>query len=207
MHVLAMGNVGKALIPMYKIRYICFYFMFLYSMAVFISWPKVGQKRNRNWWGLKTQLLKMKSGACLLHRATTPTLPLSPDGTSRTPRTPSLFLLTSGLSCSGRNPQCSEIFSLPCSGFIHPVLISSFWVNMDGLVWALNWKDATSLPSYIPDHPLPSLPIIEKHTHLFTICWYFNHQHLSMLIFTEGTFWHLASTVCEPWNSKCSNWI
>ena len=26
---------------------------------------------------------------------------------------------------------------------LHPVLIYSFWVTMDCLVWALNWKDAT----------------------------------------------------------------
>ena len=82
-----------------------------------------------------------------------------------------------------RNLQ-SSVFSL------HPVLIPSVWVAKDCLVWALNWKDAASLPSHTPDPSLPFLTIIKNrytHTHLFTTCWYFNHQHLSVLASTERT--------------------
>ena len=68
MDVLAMGNVGKAIIPMATVRYVCFFCMFLYSLAVFISLPKGGPeeeqklmrkntRRNR-----KTQLSNIKSG-------------------------------------------------------------------------------------------------------------------------------------------------
>ena len=56
--VLAMGNTGKAVIPMYKIRYICFYFMFLYSLAVFISLPKDGPEEEQKLMRLKNSIVK-----------------------------------------------------------------------------------------------------------------------------------------------------
>ena len=58
MDVLAMRNVGKAVIPMYKIRYICFYFMFLYSLAVFISLPKGGPEEEQKLMRLKNSIVK-----------------------------------------------------------------------------------------------------------------------------------------------------
>ena len=69
--------------------------------------------------------------------------------------------------------QKSSVFSAQSSSCPH----SCVWLNMYWLVWAPNRKDSTSLP----DASLPPLPIIKKqiHTHLFTACWYFNHQHLS----------------------------
>ena len=68
-----MGNVGKAIIPVVKVRYICFYCMFLYSLAIFISSPNGGPEEEQKLMRLKTQLLNIKSGTCLLHKATTPT--------------------------------------------------------------------------------------------------------------------------------------
>ena len=132
----------------------------------FIPWlflsacPKVGQRRNRNWWGLKTQLSNLKSGIWLLHRATTHTSPLSPDGTSETPRnTKSFSSSPAGWSVQEETLQWSEIFSL------HPVLIPSVWIAKDCLVWVLNWKDAASLPSHTPDPSLYWLAIIKKQIH------------------------------------------
>ena len=58
MDVLAMGNVSKAAIPMYKIRYVCFYFMFLYSTAVFISLAKGGPEQEQKLMTLKNSIVK-----------------------------------------------------------------------------------------------------------------------------------------------------
>lgn len=78
-----------------------------------------------------------------------------------------------------RNLQ-SSVFSL------HPVLIPSVWVTKDCLVWALNWKDATSLPSHTPDPSLSSLTIIttQIHTHIF-------RQLADTLITNIWVFWPL----------------
>ena len=159
MDVLAVGNVGKAIIPVVKVRYICFYFMFLYSLSL-VTCPNVGQKRNRNWWGVKTQLSNIKSGIWLLHRATTPTSPLLPDGTSETHRNTKSF----SFSPVGWNVQ-GEFFSAKkssvCSSQSSPSPHAQcLIVSMDWLVWALNWKDASSLPLThltLPFLPSPSL--------------------------------------------------
>ena len=53
---------------------------------------------------------------------------------------------------------------------LHPVLTPSVWVSMDWLVWALNWKDASSLPPQTPDSSLSPLSIIKKTcTHIFLL--------------------------------------
>ena len=56
-----MGNVGKAIIPMVRVRYICFYRMFLYSLAVFISLPKCGPEKEQ-------KLMRLMLGAGALGR-------------------------------------------------------------------------------------------------------------------------------------------
>ena len=58
MDILAMGNVGKAIIPVVKVRYICFYFMFLYSLALFISLPKCGPEEEQKVMRGKNSIVK-----------------------------------------------------------------------------------------------------------------------------------------------------
>ena len=170
---------------MVRVRYIHFNFMFLYSLAVFISRPKGGPEEEQKLMRLKNSIVKPQKWNLIITQGNHPYLtPLPRWDLWNTQKYQVLFLLTSGMKCSGRNLQWSEIFSL------HPVLIPSVWVAKDCLVWALNWKDAASLPSHTPDPSLPFLAIIKNrytHTHLFTTCWYFNHQHLSVLASTEGT--------------------
>jgi hypothetical protein len=47
MEVLALGNVGKAVIPVVKVRHICFYVTFLYSLVVCSSLPKCGPEEDQ----------------------------------------------------------------------------------------------------------------------------------------------------------------
>ena len=58
MDVSAMGSVGKAIIPVVKVRYIYFYFMFLYSRAVFSSLPKCGPEEEQTLMRGKTSIVK-----------------------------------------------------------------------------------------------------------------------------------------------------
>ena len=57
-YVSAMGNIEKAIIPMVKVRYICFYCMFLYSLAVFISLPKCGPEEEQKLMRLNNSIVK-----------------------------------------------------------------------------------------------------------------------------------------------------
>ena len=118
MDVLAMRNVGKAVIPMYKIRYICFYFMFLYSLAVFISLPKGGPEEEQKLMRLKNSMVKHQRWHLIITHGHHPyTTPLPNWDLSNTQKCQVLFLLTSGIKCSGRNLQWSDVFSFQCSVF------------------------------------------------------------------------------------------
>lgn len=83
--------------------------------------------------------------------------------------------------------KASVLRSLQSSVFsLQPVLIPSVWVTKDCLLWALNWKDATSLPSHTPDPSLSSLAITttQIHTHIFL-------QGAETLITNIWVFWPL----------------
>ena len=58
MAVLAMGNIGKGIIPVVMVRYICFYFMFLYSLLVFSSLPKCGPEDEQKLMRGKNSIVK-----------------------------------------------------------------------------------------------------------------------------------------------------
>lgn len=63
MNVLAMENLDKAITPMVKVRHICFYFMFIYSLAVFISLSRCGPEGEEDLMRLKnSQLSNIKNG-------------------------------------------------------------------------------------------------------------------------------------------------
>ena len=164
MEVLAMGNVGKALIPVVKVRYIWFYFTFLYSLAVFRRLPKCGPEDEQKLRRGKNSIVKHQKSNLVITQSHQPYItPLPRWDLWNTQKHQVLFLLTSGMKCSGRNLQ-SAVLSL------HPVLTPSVWVSMDCLVWALNWKDASSLPPHTPDPSLSPLSIIKKIcTHIFLL--------------------------------------
>ena len=58
MDVSAIGSVGKAIIPVVQVRYICFYLMFLYSLAVFSSLPKCGPEKEQTLMRGKNSIVK-----------------------------------------------------------------------------------------------------------------------------------------------------
>ena len=164
MEVLVMGNVGKAIIPVLNVRYICFYFTFLYSLAVFSSLPKCGPEEEQKLRRGKNSIVKHQQWNLVITQSHQRYItPLPRWDLWNTQKHQVLFLLTSGMKCSGRNLQ-SAVLSL------HPVLTPSVWVSMDCLVWALNWKDASSLPPHTPDPSLSPLSIIKKIcTHIFLL--------------------------------------
>ena len=160
-----MGNVGKAIIPVVKVRYICFYCMFLYSLAVFISLPKCGPEEEQKSMRFKNSIVKhQKWNLIITHDHHIYITPL-PSWDLPDTQIPSLFpphqwyKVFRKKSSVLRNLQ-SSVLSL------HPVLIPSVWVTMDWLVWAPNWKDSTSLPLHLPDTSLPHFPIIKKQIHI-----------------------------------------
>ena len=149
----------------------------------------MGQRKNRNWWGLKTQLSNIKSGIWLLHRATTPTSPFSPDGTSETPRNTKYFPSSPvGWSVQEEtfSDQKSSVFSVQSSPSPHSQCLSSY--GLPGLGPKLK---GCHLPPLWQTWPITSFPHhhqkSDTQTYLSTTCWYFNHQHLSVLASTEGT--------------------
>ena len=163
MEVLAMGNVGKALIPVVKVRYIWFYFTFLYSLAVFRRLPKCGPEDEQKLRRGKNSIVKHQQWNLVITQSHQPYItPLPRWDLWNTQKHQVLFLLTSGMKCSGRNLQ-SAVLSL------HPVLTPSVWVSMDWLVWALNWKDASSLLRHRTLPFLPS-PSSKKHAHTSFYC-------------------------------------
>ena len=126
MYIFAIWNIGKAIIPMVRVRYICFYRMFLYSLAVFISLPKCGPEEEQKLMRLKNSMVKHQRWHLIITHGHHPyTTPLPNWDLSNTQKCQVLFLLTSGIKCSGRSLPCSEIFSLQCSVFI----LSSFPVS------------------------------------------------------------------------------
>ena len=212
---------------MIKVRYICFNFMFLYSLAVFISLPKGRPEEEQKfsslqlssvaqscptlcnpmngsiWWGLKTQLSNIKSGIWLLHRATTPTSPFSPDGTSETPRNTKYFPSSPvGWSVQEEtfSDQKSSVFSVQSSPSPHSQCLSSY--GLPGLGPKLK---GCHLPPFSHTWPIPFFPRhyqkTDTQTYLFTTCWYFSHRHLTVLASTEGTIsvvWSLHKwLVCQ----------
>ena len=150
---------------MIKVRYIHFNFMFLYSLAVFISLPKGGPEEEQKLMRLKNSIVKPQKWNLIITQGHHPYLtPLPRWDLWNTQKYQVLFLLTSGVKSSGRNP--SVIRNLQSSVFsLHPVLIPSVWIAKDCLVWVLNWKDAASLPSHTPDPSLYWLAIIKKQIH------------------------------------------
>ena len=126
MNVLAMGNAGKEIIPMVKVRYVCFYCMFLCSLAVFISLLKCGPEEEQKLMRLKNLIVKLQKWNLIITHGHHPYItPLPSWDLPDTQKYQVLYLLTSGIKCSRRNLQCSEIFSLQCSVFI----LSSFPVS------------------------------------------------------------------------------
>ena len=118
-YVSAMGNIEKAIIPMVKVRYICFYCMFLYSLAVFISLPKCGPEEEQKLLRLKNSIVKHQKWHLIITHGHHPyTAPLFSWDLSSTQKCQVLFLLTSGIKRSGRSLPYSELFSLQCSVFI-----------------------------------------------------------------------------------------
>ena len=104
---------------MVRVRYICFYCMFLYSLAVFISLPKCGPEEEQKLMRLKNSIVKHQRWHLIItHGHHSYTTPLPIWDLSNTQKCQVLFLLTSGIKCSGRSLQCSEIFSLQRSVFI-----------------------------------------------------------------------------------------
>ena len=75
---------------------------------------------------------------------------------------------------------------------LHPVIILSFWVTMDCLVWALNWALLTYLT--IPFLPFPS----SKHTHVFL-------QFVDTLIINIWVCWALQRGPSGIWLQQYVN--
>ena len=101
-----MGNVGKAIIPMVKVRYICFYCMFLYSLAVFISLPKFGPEEEQKSMRFKNSIVKHQKWNLIITHGHHPYItPLPSWDLPDTQKYQVLFLLTSGIKCS------EEVFS------------------------------------------------------------------------------------------------
>lgn len=164
MEVLALGNVGKAVIPVVKVRHICFYVTFLYSLVVCSSLPKCGPEEEQKLMRGKNSIVTPEKWDLIIAQSHHPYItPLPRWDLWNTQKHQVLFLLTSGMKSSGSNLQ-SAVLSL------HPVLSPSVWVSMDWLVWALNWKDASSLPPHTPDPSLSPLSIIKNtRTHIFLL--------------------------------------
>ena len=113
-------------IPMVKVRYICFYCTFLYSLAVFIILPKFGPEEEQKLMRFKNSIVKHQKWNLIITNGHHPNItPLPSWDLPDTQKYQVLFLLTSGIKCSGRSLLCSEIFSLQCSVFI----LSSFPVS------------------------------------------------------------------------------
>jgi len=164
MEVLALGNVGKAVIPVVKVRHICFYVTFLYSLVVCSSLPKCGPEEEQKLMRGKNSIVTPEKWDLIIAQSHHPYItPLPRWDLWNTQKHQVLFLLTSGMKSSGSNLQ-SAVLSL------HPVLSPSVWVSMDWLVWALDWKDASSLPPHTPDPSLSPLSIIKNtRTHIFLL--------------------------------------
>ena len=185
-----------------KLRYICFNFTFLYSLAVFFQ---LAQKRARRGtdideaYKLNNQTSKVQSD--YYTEPPPPHHPSSQMGPPKYPEMPSPFRPHQWHEVFRKKP--SVLRNLQCSVLsLHPVLIPSVWVTKDGLAWALNWKDATSLPSHTPDPSLSSLAIITTHIHTH-IFW----QLADTLINNIWVLWPLQrgpSLLFDPWINEYS---
>ena len=95
---------------------------------------------------------------------------------------------------------------------LHPVLTPSVWVSMDWLVWAVNWKDATSLPPHTPDPSLSPLCIIKKTcAHIFLLLvgtliniWVVWSVQRGPLLYVWSLYKRLFC-LCFPWSY--SRWL
>ena len=163
MEVLAMGNVGKAIIPVVKVRYICFYFMFLYSLALFISLPKCGPEEEQKVMRGKNSIVKHLKWNLIITQSHHPYITLLPRWDLwNTQKHQVLFLLTGGMKCDFFRKKSSVLRNLqsavPSSPSPHSQCLSQY--GLAGLGPKL--KGSHLPPSHTPDPALPSLPIIRK---------------------------------------------
>ena len=102
--------------------------------------------------------------------------------------------------------QKSSVFSVQSSPSPHSQCLSSY--GLPGLGPKLK---GCHLPPFSHTWPIPFFPRhyqkTDTQTYLFTTCWYFNHQYLSVLASTEGTITVVWSVhkwlVCESFS--CSD--
>ena len=83
---------------MVKVRYVCFYCMFLYSLAVFISLPKCGPEKEQKLMRLKNSIVKHQKWNLIITNGHHPNItPLPSWDLPDTQKYQVLFLLTSGI--------------------------------------------------------------------------------------------------------------
>lgn len=165
-----LGNIAKAMIPMVNGRYICFHFMFLYSLfpGSFYQLAQMWARRGRETDGVKNSIVKHLKWNLVITQATTPTSPLSPGGPQKKQQYPSF-----------PPHQWDEVFRKKSSVLQIPAVCSSpssprphsQCLSQCGLAGLDPKLKRTPPPSLLTHRTLPFLPLHhQKHTNTSFSC-------------------------------------
>ena len=107
---------------MVRVRYICFYRMFLYSLAVFIILPKFGPEEEQKLMRFKNSIVKHQKWNLIITHGHHPYItPLPSWDLPDTQKYQVLFLLASGIVFRKKSSMLRNLQSSVLS--LHPVLI------------------------------------------------------------------------------------
>ena len=154
-----------------------------------MSLPKCGPEEDQKWMRGKNSIVKLLKWNLVITQSQHPSITPLSSWTPKTNRNTTSFSFSSvGWSVQEEilSAQKSSVCSSQSSPSPHSQCLSKY--GLAGLGPKLKGRllppsSDTGLFPFSPLHHQKNM-----HTHLFTACWYFNHQHLSTLICAEGTF-------------------
>ena len=176
------------MIPVVNVRYICFYFVFLYSLIPWV-WPKCGPEEDQKLMRGKNSIVRHLKWNLVTTQSHHPSITPLSSWTPKTNRNTMSFSSSSvGWSVQEEilSAKKSSVCSSQSSPSPHSQCLSKY--GLAGLGPKLKGRHH---PPSSHTRPFPFSPLHHQknmHTHLFTVCWYFNHQHLSSVVGAEGTF-------------------